>query len=59
MTDINQQIADINKRTVAAQRMAEEAFLKMGGLGEALSVLYLATRILEDAKFIRETEGKD
>lgn len=59
MTDINKQIAAINKRTVAAQRMAEDAILKMGGLDEALSVLYLATRILEDAKFIRETEGKD
>ncbi|HAK6117910.1 TPA: hypothetical protein H2R31_002952 [Salmonella enterica] len=42
MTDINQQIAAINKRTVAAQRMAEEAMLKMGSLDEALSVLYLA-----------------
>lgn len=50
--DLGKQISDIARRTVAAQRMAEDTLLNAGSIDAALSVIYLATRILEDAKLL-------
>ncbi|EEP8162074.1 hypothetical protein HCM42_002454 [Salmonella enterica subsp. enterica] len=55
MSDINEQVADIKNRASQAENLATYAILNTGDIDSALSVIYLATRILEDAKYQRDT----